>query len=137
MCSESLRSAVVGRRTDDPRRGVQLELEGIEAEGQSLADGLQRRLLQAPELVEGAQAIGTARPFDLVGLGRREESPSELLGLQIPRLVFEIDTDPMRRRPCPEQAGPAGREAEPEVRFIAKGGSPAVSLMEGDLRRPS
>jgi len=42
---------------NDTQIWVQLEFESIEAKGQSLPDGFQRRFLEAPELEEGPQAL--------------------------------------------------------------------------------
>jgi len=78
---KSLRSAVVRGRMNDTRIWVQLELEGVEAKGQSLPDGFQRRFLEAPELEESPQALQTSYPFNSIRLGSRKESPSELCSL--------------------------------------------------------
>jgi hypothetical protein len=56
---EPLRAAVVGRRMHDTQIRVQLEREGIEAKRQSLPDRFQRCFLEAPESVEGPQALRT------------------------------------------------------------------------------
>ena len=111
-----LRSAVVRGRMNDTQIRVQLELEGVEAKGQSLPNRFQRRFLEAPESVESPQALQTAYPFNRLGLGDREELTSELCSLQLPRLIFDVDADPMCRRPRPENAEPAGGKAEPEIR---------------------
>ncbi len=92
-----LRSAVLRGRMNDTQIWIQLEFEGVEPKGQSLSDGFQRRFLEAPELEEGPQALQTAYPFDSIRLGSRKKPMSELYSLQIPRLIFEVDADPMRR----------------------------------------
>ena len=101
---------------NDTQIWVQLEFEGIEAKGQSLPDGFQRRFLEAPELEEGPQALQAAYPFNSIRLDSRKEPTSEFYSLQIPRSIFEVDADPMCRRPRPEKAEPAGGKTEPEIR---------------------
>ncbi len=101
---------------NDTRMWVQLELEGVEAKGQSLPDGFQRRFLEAPELEESPQALQTLYPFNSIRLGSRKEPTSEICGLEILRSIFEVDADPMRRRPRSEKAEPAGGETETEIR---------------------
>ena len=57
---ELLRSAVVRGRMKDTESWVQLEFESVEAKGQPLPDGFQRRFLEAPESVERPQALQPA-----------------------------------------------------------------------------
>ena len=80
---------------NDTQIRAQLELEGVEAKGQSLPNRLQRRFLEAPESEESPQALETARPFNHLGLGYREKLPSELYSLQLPRLILDVDADRM------------------------------------------
>ena len=101
---------------NDTQNWVQLEFEGVEAKGQPLPDGCQCRFLEAPELEERPRTLQTVNTFDSLGLGYREECPSKLRRFQIPRLIFEVDADPMCRRPRPEKTEPAGGETEPEIR---------------------
>ena len=101
MGAELLRSAVVTGCLNNADLGYQLEFEGVEAKGQSLSDGLQRRFLECPELEKSPVARQTTRSFNSLGLGYRKELLSELGSLQVPLLIFDVDTDPMRRRPRP------------------------------------
>ena len=101
---------------NDTQPWVQLELEGLEAVRQTLPDGLQRCFFEAPEPIEGPQALQPADFLDSLGLGYRKELPSELSCLQVPRSIFEVDADRMRQRPGAEKTEPAGGEAEPEIR---------------------
>ena len=89
---ESVRSADERRRMNDSKIRVQLEFEGVEAEGQSLPDRFQRRFFEAPESVEGLQALGVTSRCDRPGLCGREEPPGELYSLELPRVIFEVDT---------------------------------------------
>ncbi len=82
------RSAVVRGRMNDTQIWVQLEFEGVEAKGQSLPDGFQRRFLEGPELEESPPAFQTAYPFNSIRLGCRKKPMSEFWSLQIPRLIF-------------------------------------------------
>jgi len=101
---------------NDTQIWVQFEFKGVEAKGQSLPDGFQRRFLEAPELVENPQALQAACPFNSIRLGDRKKPMSEFYSLQIPRLIFEVDADPMCRRPRPEKTEPAGGKTKPEIR---------------------
>ena len=96
--------------------GFQLELEGVEAKGQSLPDGFQRRFLQAPQLEESSPALQAAYLFNSSCFSFRKEPTSKFYSLQIPRLIFEVDADTMCRRPRPEKTEPAGGKTEPEIR---------------------
>jgi hypothetical protein len=69
--------AVVRGRMNDTQIWVQLEFESIEAKGQSLPDGFQRRFLEAPELEESPQALQTVYPFNSICLGSRKKPMSE------------------------------------------------------------
>ena len=80
---------------NDTQPWVQLELEGVEAKGQSLPDGFQRCFLECPELEEGPQALQTVYPIDSIRLGSRKKLMSEFRSLQIPRVIFEVDADPV------------------------------------------
>ena len=92
-----LRSAVLRGRMNDTQNWIQLEFEGVEAKGQSLPDGFQRRFLEAPELEESSQVRKTACPFNSIRLGYRKKLLSEFCSLQISCLIFEVDADPMCR----------------------------------------
>ena len=85
---------------NDTQVWVQLELEGVEAKGQSLPDGFQRSFLEAPELKESPQALQAACPLNSIRFGSRKKPPGEFCSLEVLRLVFEIDADRMCRRPC-------------------------------------
>jgi hypothetical protein len=101
---------------NDTQIWVQLEFEGVEAKGQSLPDGFQGRFLEAPELKESPQALQAAYPFNSIRLGSRKKPMSEFYSLQIPRLIFDVDADPMCRGPRPEKTEPAGGKTKPEIR---------------------
>jgi hypothetical protein len=60
---------------------------------------------------------------------------SEFCCLQIPHVIFEVDADPMCRRPCPDKAEPAGGKAKPDIWQIRKIGPPVFCLIEIDLRQ--
>jgi hypothetical protein len=107
---------MVRGRMNDTDFWVQLEFKGLEAIGQSLPDGFQGRFLQASELEESPKALRALRPINSIRLGSRKKPMSEFYSLQVPRLIFQVDADPMGRRPCPEKAEPAGRKTKPEFR---------------------
>jgi len=95
------RSAVIRGRVNNTQIWVQIEFEGIEAKGQPLSDGFQRRFLETPELEENPQALQAVYSFNGIRLGSREKPLSEFYSLQIPSLIFDVYTDPMSRRPRP------------------------------------
>ena len=67
--AKSLRATVSSWRIDDADARVQLELERVEAEGQSLSDGFQGCFLERPELEEGSHAGPLAGAFNGLCLG--------------------------------------------------------------------
>ena len=111
-----LRTAVVRGRMNDTQIWGQLEFEGVEAKGQSLPDGFERRFLEAPELEKSPQALQTACPFNSIRLGCPKLLLSEFYSLKVPRMIFDIDADSVRRRPGSEKTEPAGGKTEPEIR---------------------
>jgi hypothetical protein len=112
----------------------QLEFERVEAEGQSLSYGFQRRFLEAPELEESPQARQTAYSFNGLCLGLRKVPLREFCRLHVPRLIFEVDTDPVYRRPRPEKTEPAGGKTKPEIWQIGEVGTSFLCLLENDPR---
>ena len=80
---------------NDTQVWFQLELEGIQAKGQSLSDGFQCCFLESPELKENPQPLKTACPLNGICLGSRKKLPSEFCSLDLPGFVFEVDTNLM------------------------------------------
>ena len=109
------RFAIARRGMYKARTWVQLEFEGVEAKGQSFPYGFQRRFLETPELKESPLALHTIQPFNSTSLCYRKKITSEFCSLQIYRLIFEVDADPMCRRPRPEKTETAGGKAKPEI----------------------
>ncbi len=105
--SKSLRSAVAIWCMNDTQIWSQLELERVEAEGQSLSNGFQRRFLQAPELKECSRARRTSGRNNEPRLGPREELVSEFYHFQVPCSIFNVDTNSVYRRPRREKTDPA------------------------------
>ena len=82
---------------NDAQIWVQFEFEGVKAKGQSLPDGFQRRFLETPELEESPQALKPSYPFNSIRFGSRKIPMGQFYSLQIPRLILDIDADPMYR----------------------------------------
>jgi len=129
-----LRSAVVSGRMNDTWIWGQLEFECVEAEGQPLSYGFQRRFLEAPVLEESPLARQAAYPFNSLRLCLRKLPSGEFCRLQVPRSIFEVDTDPVCRRPRPEKTEPAGGKTKPEIWQIGEVGTPFICLLENDPR---
>ncbi len=130
-----LRSAVVSGCMNDTWIWGKLEFECVEAEGQPLSYGFQSRFLMAPVLEESPLAWQAAYPFNNLCLGLRKVPSSELYRLQVPRTIFEVDADPVCRRPSPEKTKPAGGKTKPEIRQIREVGTPFICLLENDPRQ--
>jgi hypothetical protein len=64
MGIEPIRAAMAGGGTQHKRLGTEAEFEGVKARGQSLTDGLQGRLLQAPVPEKSPQALRTVQTLD-------------------------------------------------------------------------
>ena len=119
---------------NDPWTRGQLEPESIKAKRQAFPYGFQRGFLEAPETEKSPVTCLAAGPFNSFGLCFRKEMMSEFCRLQLPRLIFNVDTDAMGRRPGPGETETAGGKTKPNIRKIGKVGSPVFRLAESDPR---
>lgn len=131
---KSPRPAIVRGRMNDTQIRGQFEFERIQAEGQSLSNGFQRCLLEAPKLTRSPQARQAAYRANSPRLGFRKELSSKFYRLQVPGIIFEVYTDPVCRGPRAKEAEPAGGEAKPDIGQIWKVGTPSLRLLESDPR---
>ena len=130
MRIESLRPSIIRWRLNDTWIWSQFEFERVEAERQSLANGFQGCFLEAPELAENSQARQAACRSNSLRLSLRKELLSEFCRLQVSRLIFEINTDTVCRRPGAEKTEPAGGKTKPDIWQIGKVGTPFLCLLE-------
>ena len=126
MCIEQLRAAMAGGGTQHKRLGTEAEFEGVKARGQSLTDGLQGRLLQAPVPEKSQQALRAVQTLDGSFLSRAKISPGEIHCRQAPRVIFQINADSTVGGPGAKHTDPGRGKAEPEIRKAAKIGPPLV-----------
>ncbi len=119
---------------NDAQTRDQFELESVKAKGQSLPNGFQSSFFEAPELEKSLVTCLTAVPFNSFGLCFRKKQMSEFCRLQLPRLIFNVDTDPMCRRLGPDKTETAGGETKPNIRKIGKVGTPFFCSAKSDLR---
>ena len=94
--AERTGTAAISRSVNDAQSSIKLELERVEAEWQSLADRFQRSFLKAPKLEEHSR--GTFL-FDRSCLRSGEVHLSEFDRFDDSGLIFQIDAEPVRRRP--------------------------------------
>ena len=81
-------------------------------------------------MLENSQARQTSYRSNSLRLSLRKELLSEFYRLQVPRLIFEVNTDLVCRRPRAEKTRPAGRKTKRDIRQIGKVGTPFVRLLE-------
>jgi len=129
-----LRITVTIGRTNNTWFWGQFEFEAVETIGQSFSNGFQSRFFESPELEECAQSLRAACCFNSASFGSGKESPRNFRSLQLPGLIFEVHTDPMRRRPRPDKTESAGGKTKPKTSQFRKVRSPVLCFLEIDLR---